>query len=186
MEIIYQGIGFSLSVTNGTGEPILSQDIIVALRNPATDYSVAFLATPGTESELICTITSADTALMPVGNYNLEIYDYDKTEMLRFVENYAVVKPSSANGKEFIKVPYIMVNGAKYERQSLADFSIDYLIEKGFVGRYAWETADTGATFSIVRTRNAIPSVGENVYFVAGDTVETIYASVNEYVPSNI
>ena len=195
MLTIHKGIAANIEV--GSVEAITATDIVVALYNPATGYYTAFFCEQGSATSLTCSITSANTILMPVGNYNLEVYTSDKTDMLYFEENFARVLPSSAEEVNFIKTSYIVVNNLKYERYEAADYSQAIMTEFAFNGQYAWryngeETVSPIEAITL-RTAQEEPSAGMLTYYTvdgadtqSGDPEEHEYDRLTEYDKANI
>lgn len=88
MRVIFQGEHVTINESIGL-------DDNVRLYNLATKYYVE-----ATKTSLVgggVELTPEDTAAMPVGVYNLEVYTElnNITKMVKCIENYAVVKESS-------------------------------------------------------------------------------------------
>ena len=96
MEIIYQGTAYTLKEVLPTDKTLT---LLVRLYNVAAKYYVEF---EQAENMILPTMQLQPniTAKMPIGVYNLEIYEMqlgmDSTlRMHKHIENYAVVKETS-------------------------------------------------------------------------------------------
>jgi hypothetical protein len=171
-------------------EALSQDDIVVALRNPATEYYIAFIAEQDGES-LICTLSNEVTAELPVGNYNLEIYGNDKSQMLKFEENYARVIPSTATSTAFVRVAYIVVNNIKFYRTPSMD--IPTTQQENIYGWYAWvaEEEIQGVPYNALYTVYDTSSPAGVVYHwgttAATEFIQEAYEyRMTEYVPANV
>ena len=87
MKVIFQGENVTINESIGLADS-------VRLYNLATKY---YVEATRTSLDGDVELTPEDTAAMPVGVYNLEIFTKlnSMTRMVKCIENYAVVKESS-------------------------------------------------------------------------------------------
>lgn len=97
MEIIYQGTAYTLKEVLPTDKTLT---LLVRLYNVAAKYYVEFERAENMIS-LTMQLEPNITAKMPIGVYNLEIYEMQQglvgasLQMHKHIENYAVVKETS-------------------------------------------------------------------------------------------
>ena len=194
METIHQGIAYSMEITSQ--KPLVSSDIVVSLRNPATGYYTAFLATQQDANTILCELSKEVTAELPIGNYNIEVYYNDKTDILYYAENYARVVFSSAIEVEFVRISYIIVNNLRYERNAIADLT-KFLPDENLLAGYAWKLEEgveiEDPSYATLFTVYEIPSVGSGTYRfgnplqgeIEGKHYITTY-QVTKYTPANV